>query len=63
MPDMAAKELKLTVFAHLGPQWAPCGQLLMTDAKMAISHSMLAPHADVEPVEGMRSAAVKTVHA
>ena len=28
---MAAKELKLTVFAHLGPVWAPCGQLMLTE--------------------------------
>lgn len=28
---MAAKELKLTVFAHLGQDWAPCGQLRMTE--------------------------------
>ncbi|HUG26046.1 type II toxin-antitoxin system HipA family toxin [Piscinibacter sp.] len=28
---MAAKELKLMVFAHLGRDWAPCGQLLMTE--------------------------------
>lgn len=28
---MAAKEVKLMVFAHLGQDWAPCGQLLMTE--------------------------------
>lgn len=28
---MAAKELKLMVFAHLGTDWAPCGQLLLTE--------------------------------
>ena len=28
---MAAKELKLMVFAHLAAEWAPCGQLLMTE--------------------------------
>ena len=28
---MAAKELKLMVFAHLGRGWAPCGQLLLTE--------------------------------
>jgi len=28
---MAAKELKLMVFAHLASNWAPCGQLLMTE--------------------------------
>lgn len=28
---MAAKELKIIVFAHLGPNWAPCGQLLLTE--------------------------------
>ena len=28
---MAVPELKLTVFAHLGQNWAPCGQLLMTE--------------------------------
>lgn len=27
---MAASELKLMTFAHLGEQWAPCGQLLLT---------------------------------
>ncbi|MBF8179774.1 type II toxin-antitoxin system HipA family toxin [Herminiimonas contaminans] len=28
---MAAKELKLMTFAHLGEGWAPCGQLTMTE--------------------------------
>lgn len=28
---MAAKESKLMAFAHLGSDWAPCGQLLMTE--------------------------------
>lgn len=28
---MAANQLKLMVFAHLGQAWAPCGQLLMTE--------------------------------
>ena len=28
---MAVKELKLMVFAHLGLDWAPCGQLLLTE--------------------------------
>lgn len=28
---MATKELKLMVFAHLGLDWAPCGQLLLTE--------------------------------
>ena len=28
MPD---KELKLMVFAHIGQDWKPCGQLLMTE--------------------------------
>jgi serine/threonine-protein kinase HipA len=28
---VAAKELKLMVFAHLGQEWAPCGQLLITE--------------------------------
>ena len=28
---MAAAESKLMVFAHLGQDWAPCGQLLMTE--------------------------------
>lgn len=28
---MAAKEVKLMVFAHLGQNWAPCGQLLLTE--------------------------------
>lgn len=28
---MAAKELKLMTFAHLGDGWAPCGQLTMTE--------------------------------
>ncbi|MGS0757060.1 hypothetical protein ACVBEH_21990, partial [Roseateles sp. GG27B] len=28
---MAPKELKLMVFAHLGKDWAPCDQLLLTE--------------------------------
>lgn len=28
---MAAKESKLMVFAHLGQDWSPCGQLLLTE--------------------------------
>ena len=28
---MATQELKLMVFAHLGAEWKPCGQLLMTE--------------------------------
>ncbi|MEY2890703.1 MAG: hypothetical protein RJA98_611 [Pseudomonadota bacterium] len=28
---MAGQEQKLMVFAHLGPDWAPCGQLLMQE--------------------------------
>lgn len=28
---MASKELKLMVFAYLGQNWAPCGQLLLTE--------------------------------
>jgi serine/threonine-protein kinase HipA len=28
---MATKESKLMVFAHLGPEWAPCGQLLLAE--------------------------------
>ena len=28
---MAAKELKLIVFAHLRQEWRPCGQLMMTE--------------------------------
>ncbi len=28
---MPAKELKLMVFAHIGQNWKPCGQLLMTE--------------------------------
>ena len=28
---MATKDSKLMVFAHLGSEWAPCGQLLMTE--------------------------------
>ena len=28
---MATKELKLMVFAHLGLDWVPCGQLLLTE--------------------------------
>ncbi len=28
---MAAKEVKLMVFAHLGQTWAPCGQLVLTE--------------------------------
>jgi len=28
---MAAQASRLIVFAHLGQDWAPCGQLLMTE--------------------------------
>ena len=37
---MASKELKLMVFAYLGQNWAPCGQLLLTeDAPRVIASS------------------------
>lgn len=26
-----ARDAKLVVFAHLGQQWAPCGQLILTE--------------------------------
>jgi serine/threonine-protein kinase HipA len=28
---MAATEIKLMAFAHLGADWAPCGQLVLTE--------------------------------
>lgn len=39
---MAAKELKLMVFAHLGQDWAPCGQLLMTEEGPSVLASSFA---------------------
>ena len=39
---MAAKASKLMVFAHLGPEWAPCGQLLMTEEGSNVVASSLA---------------------
>lgn len=39
---MAAKALKLMVFAHLGQDWKPCGQLLMTEEGTAVQASAFA---------------------
>ena len=39
---MATKELKLMVFAHLGLDWAPCGQLLLTEEGPAVLASSFA---------------------
>lgn len=39
---MAAKELKLLVFAHLGQTWRPCGQLLMTEEGTEVRASSFA---------------------
>ncbi len=39
---MAAKELKLMVFAHLGQEWRPCGQLLMTEEGARVRASSFA---------------------
>ena len=39
---MAAKEVKLMVFAHLGQDWKPCGQLLMTEEGTQVQASSFA---------------------
>ena len=39
---MAAKELKLMVFAHLGQEWKPCGQLQMTEQGVQVQASSFA---------------------
>lgn len=39
---MAAKESKLIVFAHLGQEWKPCGQLLMTEEGNVVQASSFA---------------------
>lgn len=39
---MAAKELKLMVFAHIGQEWKPCGQLLMTEDGTEVQASSFA---------------------
>ncbi|ANH69671.1 type II toxin-antitoxin system HipA family toxin [Mitsuaria sp. 7] len=39
---MAAKETKLTVFAHLGSAWAPCGQLQLNEQDQELQGSTLA---------------------
>ncbi|MDO8248220.1 MAG: HipA domain-containing protein [Rhodoferax sp.] len=39
---MAAKELKLMTFAHLGEGWAPCGQLRVTEQGPALLASRFA---------------------
>lgn len=39
---MAATELKLMVFAHLGQEWRPCGQLLMTEEGLEVKASSFA---------------------
>jgi len=39
---MAVKELKLMVFAHLGQEWRPCGQLLMTEEGAELQASSFA---------------------
>ena len=39
---MAAKEAKLTVFAHLGSAWAPCGQLQLNEQDQELQGSTLA---------------------
>lgn len=39
---MAVKETKLTVFAHLGEGWSPCGQLLLEEEGHALLGSTLA---------------------
>jgi serine/threonine-protein kinase HipA len=39
---MAAKELKLMVFAHLGQDWKPCGQLRMTEEGIEVQASSFA---------------------
>ena len=39
---MALRDTKLTVFAHLDAQWAPCGQLLLTEESEALRASSFA---------------------
>ena len=39
---MAAKEVKLMVFTHLGQDWKPCGQLLMTEEGTQVQASSFA---------------------
>jgi serine/threonine-protein kinase HipA len=39
---MTAKTLKLMVFAHLGRDWKPCGQLLMTEENTEVLASSFA---------------------
>lgn len=39
---MAAKQAKLAVFAHLGAQWAPCGQLVLEEEGRELLTSTLA---------------------
>lgn len=39
---MTAKTLKLMVFAYLGPDWKPCGQLLMTEENTEVLASSFA---------------------
>ena len=39
---MAAKELKLMVFAHIGQDWKPCGQLRMTEEGTEVQASSFA---------------------
>jgi serine/threonine-protein kinase HipA len=39
---MSAKERKLSVFAHLGADWAPCGQLILTEEGPDLSASSFA---------------------
>lgn len=39
---MTAKESKLMVFAHLGQEWKPCGQLLMTEEGNVVQASSFA---------------------
>jgi serine/threonine-protein kinase HipA len=39
---MAAKASKLMVFAHLGQEWKPCGQLLMTEEGNVVQASSFA---------------------
>ena len=39
---MTAKTLKLMVFAHLGQDWKPCGQLLMTEENTEVLASSFA---------------------
>jgi serine/threonine-protein kinase HipA len=39
---LTAKTLKLMVFAHLGQNWNPCGQLLMTEENTEVLASSFA---------------------